>query len=281
MTIKNKLTIGITLLTLVSTIAACISLGWIAVGFVFSSLVSKSIKHFGDSIEEIINYGKIYLAIRIDTSSNDEFAELAAHINHLLAKKQEAVQLVMSASEQLANASEKVSAVSLQTKQIINAQHQKTEEIATAMNEMTATVHEVAQSAIQTTAKAYEGDEDAKAGNQVITGAIDSINQLSTIIESAEQVVKALEQDSQEIGSVLDFIEGIAEQTNLLALNTAIEAARAGEQGRCFAVVADEVRTLADRTQESTTQIHNMIDRFQQGTTKSTTAMNLEKSVDR
>ncbi len=130
---------------------------------------------------------------------------------------------------------------------------------------MTSTVQEVARNAAEASKAAKSADGDAKSGALVASEAIGGIDSLLSGVDAAAQVIRNLEKESENIGSVLDVIRGIAEQTNLLALNAAIEAARAGEQGRGFAVVADEVRTLASRTQQSTQEIHDMIQRLQDG----------------
>jgi methyl-accepting chemotaxis protein len=141
------------------------------------------------------------------------------------------------------------------------------------MNEMAATVQEVSRNAQYAADGALKADEEARNGAAVVTETIAAINSLSGNVENASEVIQRLEAESENIGSVLDVIRGIAEQTNLLALNAAIEAARAGEQGRGFAVVADEVRTLASRTQQSTSEIQEMIERLQQGSKNAVAVM--------
>ncbi|MGP3789582.1 methyl-accepting chemotaxis protein [Pseudomonas sp. B392_1p] len=145
--------------------------------------------------------------------------------------------------------------------------------VASAMNEMSATVQEVAKNASQTATASRSADDETRAGVQVADDALKGIEILIREIEKAAGVILRVENDSAKIGMVVGVINGIAEQTNLLALNAAIEAARAGEQGRGFAVVADEVRTLASRTQQSTEEIQAMIEQLQGGVRNAVNAM--------
>ncbi|MGD8593954.1 MAG: methyl-accepting chemotaxis protein, partial [Gammaproteobacteria bacterium] len=141
-----------------------------------------------------------------------------------------------------------------------------------------ATVQEVARNATEAANAASHSDEEAQKGQAVVDRTINAIDALASEVDRAANVIHRLEQDSDQIGTVLDVIKGIAEQTNLLALNAAIEAARAGEQGRGFAVVADEVRTLASRTQQSTAEIQQMIERLQAGAQEAVSVMDDSRS---
>ncbi|MFI7856922.1 MULTISPECIES: methyl-accepting chemotaxis protein [Pseudomonas] len=145
-------------------------------------------------------------------------------------------------------------------------QQREIEQVATAANEMSATAQDVAHNAAQAAQAARGADQASREGLQLIASTRQSIDQLAIGMDQAMDEARALEQRSEQIGTVLEVIRAIAEQTNLLALNAAIEAARAGEAGRGFAVVADEVRSLAQRTQVSVEEIRQVIEGLQQGT---------------
>jgi len=166
-----------------------------------------------------------------------------------------------------------VLAVSARSNQAIGGQREQIEQVATAMNQMSATVQAVARSAALAADGAQQVNLESANGRSLVQGQQDSIGRLAGEIDSSVLAINRLADDSQAIGQVLEVIRGIAEQTNLLALNAAIEAARAGEQGRGFAVVADEVRTLARRTQDSTAQIAQMIQRLREGVAQAVQAM--------
>ncbi len=183
-------------------------------------------------------------------------------------------QDLVDTSSQLATAAARIAETTERTEANTSKQQAEIDMVATAMNEMTATVEEVARNAEQAAEAARTANDEASHSMQIAGQSKSEINALVQDIEQAAQVLNRLADESDNIGSVLDVIKGIAEQTNLLALNAAIEAARAGEQGRGFAVVADEVRTLASRTQESTLEIQEMIDKLQTGTKDSVSVMN-------
>ncbi|HEX22618.1 MAG TPA: methyl-accepting chemotaxis protein [Chromatiales bacterium] len=193
----------------------------------------------------------------------DEIGSLKASAQEMHSRLLEMIGHISETTEQLSAAAEEMSIVTVQTREGIQQQQSETEQVATAMNEMTATVQEVANNITLSAEAAETTYRDTDNGRQIIEGTIQDIQQLASRIEHGAETVQQLEQHSGEISGVLDVIRGVAEQTNLLALNAAIEAARAGEQGRGFAVVADEVRTLASRTQQSTEEINQMINNLQ------------------
>jgi methyl-accepting chemotaxis protein len=191
----------------------------------------------------------------------------------MIGKFRQSLGAVAGVTSKLGDASRRVSSVAEKTLSAVMVQRTETDMVASAMNEMSATVQDVAKNASQTATASRSADDETRAGVRVADDALKGIETLIREIEKAAKVIQQVESDSAKIGMVVGVINGIAEQTNLLALNAAIEAARAGEQGRGFAVVADEVRTLASRTQQSTEEIQAMISQLQGGVHNAVDAM--------
>lgn len=224
----------------------------------FRFIVMQRMNKLEQNIRDVAE-GDGDLRKRIIVKGNDCIDRLGTYFNAFVDKIYKAITRVNDVILQLSAASEQMFSVIDQTADTIVEQQSETEQVATTIDEMAAMVH--------------AADSDASGGRITVSASIDSICKLVQNVENAAGVISQLKDDSESIGSVLDVIRGIAEQTNLLALNAAIEADRAGEQGRSFAVVVDEVRTLAQRTQESTTEIQKMIERLRNGAEKAVTAM--------
>ncbi|MBX8536271.1 methyl-accepting chemotaxis protein [Pseudomonas cichorii] len=201
----------------------------------------------------------------VQVRRHDEIGQLMLAMQQMGEGLSRIVSGLQSGIEQLSNSAQSLSSVTEQTNREVGSQKEETEQVATAMNQMTATVHDVARNAEEAALAAQTADEKVGGGQTVVRQSMQRIEQLAGSSQSASQSIQNLSAEIQNIGQILNVIKSVAEQTNLLALNAAIEAARAGEQGRGFAVVADEVRALAKRTQQSTQEIENLVFRLQSG----------------
>ena len=219
-------------------------------------------------------------------NGNDEPARLLASLKTMQNNLRGTIQGIAESSNQLASAAEELNAVTEDSTRGLHQQNHEIEQAAAAVNQMTAAVDEVARNAVATSEASQESNDTAQRGRKQVLQTVESINLLASDVTNTAGEVEHLAGQVRDISKVLEVIRSIAEQTNLLALNAAIEAARAGEQGRGFAVVADEVRALAARTQDSTKDIQNMIERLQVGVQNAVKAMDsgsikARDSVDR
>jgi len=231
---------------------------------IFPPIITRPLNALLQRLQDISS-GNGDLTVRLPETGQDELGRVAVAFNQLLGKLQNSIQRVSEVTGEVHAMSAELARQSVHAESLISDQMNATQQVASAVHEMTMTVHSIAETTSLAATAAQGVDHGSKQGMDVMRQSRLAIEDLAADVRATSDTIHALGNDSVQIGQVVDVIQGIAEQTNLLALNAAIEAARAGEQGRGFAVVADEVRTLAARTQQSTHEIQSMIERLQLG----------------
>jgi methyl-accepting chemotaxis protein len=246
--------------TLIS-ISAVVTLIVIVMSYFMNRSIMRPLELFSHSIRSFAS-GDADLTARMESFKAPEFNNLSKDFNTFVDSLQVLIKQVRTVSQQVVEESVAMNQRASESAQLSSGQQKETEQVATAMTEMTTTAEEISNNASQAAESARTADDNVNVAHKVVVATANSVSGLSEEIAQASIVISRLEGDVKNIASSLDVIQEIAEQTNLLALNAAIEAARAGDQGRGFAVVADEVRKLASRTQDSTGEIHDMIQRL-------------------
>ncbi|MBR9790016.1 MAG: methyl-accepting chemotaxis protein [Vibrionaceae bacterium] len=242
--------------------------------FAAARVMLRQTQYLNDAIKLMASKN---LSVPFGMDCKDEYGDVARELEQTRRQLHDVIQMQINASDELATLTEVMTISMSETKESAQEEFNEIDQLATAMSEMSSTVQTVAEHAQQASILTEQASSQAVSGQQFLQSTVAKMSELSTDIASSAQAVNQVEERVEAIGSVVGTIQGISEQTNLLALNAAIEAARAGEAGRGFAVVADEVRNLAQRTQQATIEIQEMIAHLQ---TSAESAVELmEKSV--